>query len=140
MSCHGAETRRRAHDARDGTRDRTGGRSAPDGAYCFPRERLVGLGILARGLGPAEFGIYGVIISVLTWTQLLLNGGVPGATAKLFAEQPERAAAIEQTARAVLISGGFALFAGGWLAGAGARAGAWDSIGSGARWRSWTCP
>ena len=80
--------------------------------------------ILARGLGPAEFGIYGVVISVLTWTQLLLNGGVPGATAKLFAEQPERAAAIEQRARAVLISGGLALFAEGWLAAA------WDSIGS----------
>ena len=72
--------------------------------------------ILARGLGPAEFGIYGVIISVLTWTQLLLNGGVPGATAKLLAQQPERAASIEQTARAVLISAGLALFAGGWLA------------------------
>jgi O-antigen/teichoic acid export membrane protein len=72
--------------------------------------------ILARGLGPAEFGIYGVIISVLTWTQLLLNGGVPGATAKLFAQQPERAASIEQTARAVLISAGLALFALGWLA------------------------
>lgn len=72
--------------------------------------------ILARALGPAEFGIYGVVISVLTWTQLLLNGGIPGATAKLLAERPNRAATIEQTARAVLISGGLALFAGGWLA------------------------
>jgi O-antigen/teichoic acid export membrane protein len=72
--------------------------------------------ILARGLGPAEFGIYGVIISVLTWTRPLLNGGVPGATAKLLAQRPERAASIEQTARAVLISAGLALFAGGWLA------------------------
>jgi PST family polysaccharide transporter len=72
--------------------------------------------ILARGLGPAALGIYGVIISVLTWTQLLLNGGVPGATAKLIAESPERAASIEQTARAVLIAAGVALLAGGWLA------------------------
>jgi O-antigen/teichoic acid export membrane protein len=72
--------------------------------------------ILARALGPVEFGIYGVIISVLTWTQLLLNGGIPGATAKLLAERPERAAAIEQTARAILIAGGVALFAAGWLA------------------------
>jgi O-antigen/teichoic acid export membrane protein len=72
--------------------------------------------ILARALGPVEFGIYGVIISVLTWTQLLLNGGIPGATAKLLAERPERAAAIEQTARAVLIAGGLVLFAAGWLA------------------------
>jgi O-antigen/teichoic acid export membrane protein len=72
--------------------------------------------ILARGLGPVEFGIYGVIISVLTWTQLLLNGGVPGATAKLLAQQPERAGSIEQTARAVLIIGGLALFAAGWFA------------------------
>src|SRR5688572_5611409 len=72
--------------------------------------------ILARGLGPVEFGIYGVIISVLTWTQLLLNDGVPGATAKLLAQRPERAGSIEQTARAVLIVGGLALFAAGWFA------------------------
>jgi O-antigen/teichoic acid export membrane protein len=75
--------------------------------------------ILARALGPVEFGIYGVVISVLTWTQLLLNGGIPGATAKLLAERPERAASIEQTARAVLISGGLSLFAAGWVAAPG---------------------
>jgi O-antigen/teichoic acid export membrane protein len=72
--------------------------------------------ILARALGPATFGVYGVIISVLTWTQLLLNGGIPGATAKLLAQRPEHAAPIEQTARVMLISGGLALFAVGWLA------------------------
>ena len=72
----GTETGPRAHDARGWTRDRTRGRSASDGPHCLARERLAVSVILARGLGPAEFGIYGVIISVLTWTQLLLGGGV----------------------------------------------------------------
>ncbi len=39
--------------------------------------------LLARGLGPGEFGLYGLAISLLTWTQLLVNWAIPGAVARL---------------------------------------------------------
>jgi len=39
--------------------------------------------LLARGLGPAEFGLYGLAITLLTWTQLLIGWSVPGAVARL---------------------------------------------------------
>ncbi len=39
--------------------------------------------LLARGLGPGEFGLYGLAISLLTWTQLLVNWSIPGAVARL---------------------------------------------------------
>ncbi len=76
---------------------------------CFLVSGMVISIILARTLGPVAFGTYGVIISLSSWLQLVLNGGVPGATIKLLAEHPARAAAISQTARAVLLAAALVL-------------------------------
>ena len=37
---------------------------------CFSISSILSAVILARGLGPIEYGVYGVIISVLTWIEL----------------------------------------------------------------------
>ncbi|MCS7266681.1 MAG: glycosyltransferase [Geminicoccaceae bacterium] len=69
--------------------------------------------LLARILGPAEFGTYGLVFSLVTWLQVVLTGGVSGATAKLVAENPDRRAAVEQTALLlVTVCGGFFLLLG----------------------------
>ncbi|GBD42019.1 hypothetical protein HRbin39_01406 [bacterium HR39] len=39
--------------------------------------------LLARGLGPADFGLYGLAITLLTWVQLLIGWSMPGAVARL---------------------------------------------------------
>jgi O-antigen/teichoic acid export membrane protein len=38
--------------------------------------------ILARGLGPLEYGVYGVVMSLLVWLEMLGSIGVPGAMTK----------------------------------------------------------
>jgi O-antigen/teichoic acid export membrane protein len=49
---------------------------------------------LARGLGPAEYGTYGVLLSILSTVALVLTAGMPEALAKFAAERPEHAGAI----------------------------------------------
>ena len=51
--------------------------------------------ILARGLGPADYGVYGFIMSVLVWIELVASAGVPGAIARLIPQYEDRAAALE---------------------------------------------
>lgn len=46
---------------------------------------------LARGLGAAEYGTYGVLLSVLSTVALVLTAGMPEAIAKFAAERPESA-------------------------------------------------
>ncbi|HWP24697.1 MAG TPA: oligosaccharide flippase family protein [Candidatus Binatia bacterium] len=60
--------------------------------------------ILARKLGAVEYGIYGVVISVLLWLEILGNAGVPGATAKLIADRRYDPEDVERSGRALLIS------------------------------------
>jgi O-antigen/teichoic acid export membrane protein len=49
---------------------------------------------LARGLGPAEYGTYGVLLSILSTVALVLTAGMPEAIAKFAAERPADAGAI----------------------------------------------
>ena len=54
--------------------------------------------ILARGLGPVDYGIYGVIISVLVCIEQVARFTIAPATAKLIPQQSEKSLAVEQTA------------------------------------------
>ena len=49
---------------------------------------------LARYLGPALYGIFGVIISIYTINRALLNTGIPRAVSKLIAESKKNVKAI----------------------------------------------
>jgi O-antigen/teichoic acid export membrane protein len=72
--------------------------------------------ILARGLGPSDYGVYGVLISLLTWLEMLASAGIQGATAKLIPTHASQAGAVEQTARFVLLTLGVVLFSVCWAA------------------------
>jgi len=50
--------------------------------------------ILARQLGPADYGRYGIFLSVASTVALLLTAGVPEAISKFSAENPEAATGI----------------------------------------------
>ena len=54
--------------------------------------------VLARRLGPADYGTYGVIVSVLIWIEQTARCTVPQATAKLIPENADRSASVQQTA------------------------------------------
>jgi stage V sporulation protein B len=70
--------------------------------------------ILARGLGPADYGVYGVIMSVLLWIEMVGSLGLLGATARLIPQHEQQALLVEQTARAILVIVSFVLFALCW--------------------------
>jgi O-antigen/teichoic acid export membrane protein len=53
---------------------------------------------LARGLGPAEYGIYGVVISVLLWFEFSSRLGIPQTMAILIPGNVNEAAQYERTA------------------------------------------
>jgi O-antigen/teichoic acid export membrane protein len=71
--------------------------------------------ILARELGPQEFGVYGVVLSVLTWIEMVATVGIPGATAKLIPEYGSQTPIVEQTARMLLLTVSVLLFCLCWL-------------------------
>ena len=71
--------------------------------------------ILARGLGPAEYGVYGVLMSVLVWIELLGSAGIPRATTKLLPKLSGQAAAVAQAARILLLLVFLGLFCLAWL-------------------------
>jgi len=54
--------------------------------------------LLAREFGPATYGAYGVIMSVLVWLEESGRYAVPSATAKLLAESPSGSEELERTA------------------------------------------
>lgn len=70
--------------------------------------------ILARRLGPNEYGIYGVIISQLLWIEIVVNAGVPGATSKLIADGRHDPAVVEASSRTLLVGLAFVLLAICW--------------------------
>jgi O-antigen/teichoic acid export membrane protein len=47
--------------------------------------------VLARGLGPAEYGSYGIMLSVLSTVALVLTSGIPEAIARFASERPAEA-------------------------------------------------
>jgi O-antigen/teichoic acid export membrane protein len=71
--------------------------------------------ILARGLGPEEFGVYGVVMSVLVWLERVLSAGIPGATATLIPRHELQREVIEQSARVLLMVWALPLFALVWM-------------------------
>jgi O-antigen/teichoic acid export membrane protein len=84
------------------------------------RATIVGFGFLAtailtRQLGPAAYGIYGVVISQLLWVEMLMNAGIPGATAKLMADGNHDQWQVERSARALLVGWSFALLGMVWV-------------------------
>ena len=54
--------------------------------------------LLARQFGPATYGAYGLIISVLVWLEESGRYAVPSATAKLVAEAPDGSGELERAA------------------------------------------
>jgi O-antigen/teichoic acid export membrane protein len=71
--------------------------------------------ILARELGPLEYGVYGVIMSALLWIEMAGSAGITGATARLIPQYDNQASAIEQTATALLLAISLLLFLLGWM-------------------------
>jgi stage V sporulation protein B len=71
--------------------------------------------ILARGLGPAGFGVYGVVMSVLGWLERMLNAGIPAATASMLSRDPAGGQGVEKTARLMLVLWSVPLFALLWF-------------------------
>lgn len=74
--------------------------------------------VVSRFLGPVDFGIYGLVFTLVTWLQVMLTGGLAGATTKVLTEHADRRHAVEQTALAVLTVLGAILFALGYAASA----------------------
>lgn len=70
--------------------------------------------ILARYLGPAGFGVYGVLLSTLVWLETISYAGVPAALGKLIPEHHDEATLVEQSGRFVLFIVSLFLFAVGW--------------------------
>jgi stage V sporulation protein B len=65
---------------------------------CYFVLGYVAVVLLAREFGPATYGIYGVVMSVLVWLEESGRYAIPSATAKLLAETTMRSAALERTA------------------------------------------
>lgn len=82
--------------------------------FVFLAGGLVISTVLARVLGPAQFGQYGVVMSVLTWLELILGVGLTGGVVKLLASHATDPRPIEQTARALFVACSLVLFAAGW--------------------------
>jgi O-antigen/teichoic acid export membrane protein len=71
--------------------------------------------ILARKLGAADYGIYGVVMSQLLWLEMLATGGVPAAIARLMADARHDPGGVERSARALLLGLSGVLLAVGWF-------------------------
>jgi len=50
---------------------------------------------LARAFTPAEYGLFSVVMAILTWVEIAVNTGVPSAVQKFLAEDTRMASAIE---------------------------------------------
>jgi O-antigen/teichoic acid export membrane protein len=71
--------------------------------------------ILARTLGPIDYGIYGVVISQLFWLEMVVHAGVPAATSKLIADGRHDPQDVEHSARMILIAVSAGLLLAGWV-------------------------
>ena len=71
--------------------------------------------ILARGLGPVAYGIYGLIMSMLLWLEVASDFGVQRATIKLI-PQSEDARTVARTSAACLLTVTTFLFVVCWIA------------------------
>ncbi len=71
--------------------------------------------ILARGLGPSGYGVYGIVYSVLLGVELIARLGVPQALTKLIAERSERSTTLEATGITLMLIVYLTIFAAFWL-------------------------
>jgi O-antigen/teichoic acid export membrane protein len=71
--------------------------------------------LLAREMGPAAYGAYGVIMSVLVWLEQSARRVVPAAAAKLIAEKPAALGNIAQSSVLLNLVLHAPLFAALWL-------------------------
>ena len=75
--------------------------------------------ILARGLGPAKYGVYSVLLSILVWLELAGGFGLSGAASKMI---PQAASAkddptpVEQATSLLLLLVSVLLYGACWLA------------------------
>jgi len=60
--------------------------------------------MLARGLGPNDYGVYGTIMSILVGVELTARLGIPQALGKLIPEHEGQSLALEQTAMALSLT------------------------------------
>jgi O-antigen/teichoic acid export membrane protein len=65
---------------------------------CYFVLGYVAVVLMAREFGPAAYGAYGVVMSVLVWLEESGRSAIPSATAKLIAEATTSGAALERTA------------------------------------------
>ena len=72
--------------------------------------------VLARSLGPAAFGAYGMVYSLLMTTELVGRFGIPQAAGKLMAENPALHDRIGASGLTMALSAYMLLFVGMWLA------------------------
>lgn len=70
--------------------------------------------MLARGLQPADFGTYGVIVSAIVWFQVVVAAGIPAASSKLISDQLGEARQVETSARFLLLTLALLLFLVAW--------------------------
>ena len=71
--------------------------------------------ILTRELGPADYGVYGLIMSVLLWVEMGATAGIPGALSRLLPQYEKTSGAeFENTAFAVLVIFSIVLLGVGW--------------------------
>jgi O-antigen/teichoic acid export membrane protein len=71
--------------------------------------------ILTRKLGPADYGVYGVVISQLYWLEMLANAGVPGAISKFMVDGNHDQRDVERSAQALSAGFSLLLFGIGWF-------------------------
>ncbi len=84
---------------------------------CFMASGFIVTVILTRGLGPADYGLYGLIMSVLLWLETGATAGVPGALSRLLPQyEKTQGAEFENTAFALLAAVSLGIFALGWVA------------------------
>lgn len=70
--------------------------------------------ILARGLGPVEYGVYGMVMSLLLWLEVAGDMGIRGAIIKLIPEVSEPEAVV-RLASAMLLGVSLVLFVLCWI-------------------------
>ena len=70
--------------------------------------------ILARGLGPINFGVYGVILSVLTWVEIAATSGISRAVPKLMPTYEKEMSEFDQAAPTLMFIVAAAFFLPCW--------------------------
>jgi O-antigen/teichoic acid export membrane protein len=70
--------------------------------------------IAARQLGPADYGMYAIVMSVLVWIEIVASAGIPGAISRLLPRFAQQAAAFEQAAVGCLFTVSLVVFCLSW--------------------------